>query len=1364
MKRNIAIAAVFFTVWCASCENIFINDILPDRNKKTKTETGDIPYAYTVTFDKNHQDATEWTEADPNTMIVTEPATTVDNLPAEPTRPNWNFTGWNTARDGNGTPFTGDTAVTADITVYAQWVEIDLSDFFTINVSLRDNVEGDSVTLSASSGKAGDTVTITYTVAGGYLHNLLAFSGVYPVIASVDEAGNGTRTYIINETDATEHIITIRATFTHTDLELDPIAFTARIVNKTYGEDPFTNALLNSGVGTGTISYSSGTPAVATVDSATGEITIHSAGSSVITAMKASDGIYMSPPADYDLYVARLQLFISDPVVTTTKPYDGNRNAAFTIGTLTNRVGSDDVTVTATAMYSSPNAATVNQITVVYSIGGTDAHNYINPENFIVDGTITKVDGAAVSVPAAIGVTYNSVNVSPVTLTSSTGQTVEYAISGTTTVPASGWQSGTLFTGLNEETDYYVHARARANDNYNAGEAKVSAKITTPAKPVFDPARSTRIDFETDSIGKKYEFTQGDNSPTRVEVTADPANAGQQSLRITTNGSPAWNQAAIIPINLPYELHNYQSFSFRFYLASGTSTETREIMVYAAKSASAFVRYAFGNPASHSNQSQQFAANLVGQTPSISFTETGKWIEYTIPINNPGAAISDLKGNIFIAIGINNNTALDYYVDDLTFTLKADYDPPPIIPLPSTPPAPPSTGAVVSGVYRNMFKEMGKTDAEIDAKVQDTWNKLFTGSETNRIYYPVGSDMAYILDSGNNDVRSEGMSYGMMMALQLNKQTEFDRLWKWARTYMYNPPEIATSNVRGYFSWQCSTTGEKKDRNPAPDGDFYFVTALLFASNRWGDGDGIFEYGKIARRILYDMLHRDPGGLDNYGAASLFRTQDGAGKYMPVFSTEGNASSFTDPSYHLPAFYEVWAIEMERDADNSNTRGIWPSVQALRDDAAFYKQAAATSRAFFKIATNATTGLGPDYANFDGTPTGGEHADFRYDAWRIAMNIAMDYAWFAEDDWQKTFANRIQTFFYGKGVNSYGGLWNLSGTTEIKPEGNSDHSPGVVAGNAVASLAATHTNAWAFLDDFWNIGMTPGRYRYYDGCLYMLGLLHVTGNFQAYLSGSGNYTPNASISPTSATFDRRDDLQADITVTINPNGNTLTGIRNGGTNLTSGTHYTMNGNMVTLKKEYFAGLSDGQVSLTFVFSAGADRTLTVTVKTSPPGGDPSTVVTKYVFCTDTVTATFTPASNAGSTAAVKPDVNGGVLEVNVKGANDLVIIPFNLGSANLTNFTKLKIEIASTSGDTNYKELRVFVPNSGGIFVGMGDTSTRIASQSNALTTANNWNTHTITLSNTSTAYTGVVNLAFGFPSINSSGLVYQIRNVELLP
>jgi hypothetical protein len=420
------------------------------------------------------------------------------------------------------------------------------------------------------------------------------------------------------------------------------------------------------------------------VDSATGEVTILSVGSSTITATKATDETYAAAEAKYILTVSELQLTISDPAVTTTKTYNGNTTAAFTIGTLINKLDKDTVNVTAAATYNSENVATANLITVVYTITGAAATNYIKPVNYPIAGTITRADGAALATaPTATATSLRtssgSITVTPVTPPAN-GQTVEYAISTTEDTPSTGWQPGISFPNLVPQSEHYIFARAEANANYNAGAVRSSEKITIP---VFDPDRATIIDFENDAVGKTYSSTQGNNSPS-VAVASDPnpAHNGQKSLQIATNpggGTSGYNQAAIIPIHLPYELQNYKSFSFRFYLVSGTSNVDRQIMVYAAENTSTFVRYAFGNPSDHSNPSQQFAANLVGQTPNVSFSSTGVWIDYTIPINDPGQTIKTLQGDIFIAIGINNDTVLNYYVDDLTFTLTNDFVRPPAL-------------------------------------------------------------------------------------------------------------------------------------------------------------------------------------------------------------------------------------------------------------------------------------------------------------------------------------------------------------------------------------------------------------------------------------------------------------------------------------------------------------------------------------------------------------------------------------------------------------------------------------------------------------------------------------------------------------
>ena len=505
-----------------------------------------------------------------------------------------------------------------------------------------------------------------------------------------------------------------------------------------------------------------------------------------------------------------------------------------------------------------------------------------------------------------------------------------------------------------------------------------------------------------------------------------------------------------------------------------------------------------------------------------------------------------------------DNGSNDTYVNSYELYYIGDVKPLPDAPIPA------SVGAVSTGKYRNLFKELGYSDAEIDKKVESAWQKFFYGTDDERIYYPVGEDMAYIYTADTDDVRSEGMSYGMMICVQMDKQEEFDRLWKWAKTHMQHK----SGEFKGYFAWQMNTNGTIKDNTPAADGEEYFATSLLFASARWGNGEGIYNYNKEAQEILKTMLHQ----ADDGQGVNMFNKEH----KMPVFCPIGNAATFSDPSYHLPAFYEVWAREAEQDND-------------------FWSEAAEASRQHFKDATNEKTGLGPDYSEYSGAAKNeGNHGDFRFDAWRIAANIACDYAWWAQDDWATTHANRIQSFFYDQGVDSYGNQWSLDGKN-LSP----DHSPGLVAMNATASLASSDKKSWSFLEDLWNISPTTGKYRYYDGCLYMMGLLHCSGKFRAYLSSNTPVVVNGKISTTNAEFDLSADKKEDVTTKLILNNvRTLSEIRNDKTVLEKGKDYTISDDTVSIRKEYLSKQAVGVTKLTFVFDAGKNAVMSITIKDS----------------------------------------------------------------------------------------------------------------------------------------------------------------------
>jgi len=407
-----------------------------------------------------------------------------------------------------------------------------------------------------------------------------------------------------------------------------------------------------------------------------------------------------------------------------------------------------------------------------------------------------------------------------------------------------------------------------------------------------------------------------------------------------------------------------------------------------------------------------------------------------------------------------------------------------LLPLGNASGQPPSTGAGAfrTGRYRNLFLEAGHSSKEIEQKIQAAFQQLFHGEpDTQTLYYTVGKNvngpLAYLSDINNKDVRSEGMSYGMMIAVQMNRKAEFDALWNWSKTYMYQ--SSPTHPSYGFFSWSMKVDGTPNSESPAPDGEEYWVMALYFAANRWGSGKGIYDYQAEADHLLDNVKNRQI--IDG-------KINSGPEKGGPHFHPEHKMVRFTpnllrpdhtDPSYHLPHFYELWAR--------------W----GPKADRPFWAEAARISRDFFQRTTHPVTALAPDYANYDGSPVAGlrgQSANFGPDAWRTAANWSADWAWWAADPRERELSDKIQAFFESQGIDAYGNRFTLDG----KPLGGS-HSTALVATNAVASLAATNRERAArFVDALWRAQIPSGQYRYYDGMWYLMGLLHCSGEFRIW--------------------------------------------------------------------------------------------------------------------------------------------------------------------------------------------------------------------------------------------------------------------------
>jgi len=385
-------------------------------------------------------------------------------------------------------------------------------------------------------------------------------------------------------------------------------------------------------------------------------------------------------------------------------------------------------------------------------------------------------------------------------------------------------------------------------------------------------------------------------------------------------------------------------------------------------------------------------------------------------------------------------------------------------------------GAFNSGKYRNVFLEYGYKKSDIEKKVAKAYYDLFEGP--NKIYFEVGDSMAYVTDIKNNDARTEGLSYGLMVAVQLNKKDVFDRIWRWTNKYLQHHGGARDS----YFAWSIEPrTLKHNSEGSASDGELYFITDLLFASNRWGNNTGINYYAE-ARKILDAMWSKD--GTD--GVRNLINVEH----KLITFTPDNWGYNWTDPSYNLPAFFEIWA-EYANDGKEQ-----------------FYRECADSARVYLHRACHPETALNADYTEFDGKPrtTHWIPAAFRYDSWRVPMNIAMDYAWFAKDKvWQEDYSVRIQNFLSVKGIDTFEDQFNVDGSRPevILQAGGFKklrHSIGLVSTVATTSLMGREAKSRGFVDALWNSKLEPyedGYFDpYYDGLLYLFSLMHLSGNYQ----------------------------------------------------------------------------------------------------------------------------------------------------------------------------------------------------------------------------------------------------------------------------
>ena len=270
----------------------------------------------------------------------------------------------------------------------------------------------------------------------------------------------------------------------------------------------------------------------------------------VYTLGGADAGKYVAP-VNYSVttgVINAIQLTISTPTLTTTKTYDGGTTAAVTAGTLSGVVSGDTVIVSAAANYDNATVGTGKTITVVYTLGGADAGNYIAPVNYTVTNGV--INAAQVT---GIGAITGTVQVNQ-TLTAGavtpSAATVNYqwqwaTTSGGSYTAISGATSST-YTISSSYVNDYIEVVATGTGNYTGS---ATSGYVGPVAAASTPLTSVTISGNV----QLYQTLTANVSPSGATVTYQ----WQYSTNGTTYSNISGATSITYTITTPVVAGNY---------------------------------------------------------------------------------------------------------------------------------------------------------------------------------------------------------------------------------------------------------------------------------------------------------------------------------------------------------------------------------------------------------------------------------------------------------------------------------------------------------------------------------------------------------------------------------------------------------------------------------------------------------------------------------------------------------------------------------------------------------------------------------------------------------------------------------------
>jgi endo-1,4-beta-D-glucanase Y len=313
---------------------------------------------------------------------------------------------------------------------------------------------------------------------------------------------------------------------------------------------------------------------------------------------------------------------------------------------------------------------------------------------------------------------------------------------------------------------------------------------------------------------------------------------------------------------------------------------------------------------------------------------------------------------------------------------------------------------------------------------------------------------------------SEGIGYGMILAVYMNDQALLDGLWKYEQAHL---------DGNGLMNWEIGPDGTTTSggTGAATDGDEDMAWALVMADRQWsGKGSLSDTYLNHAKKLV--------GLIWSYEV-------DQSRNYMLKPGDQWGNVDVTNPSYFAPAYYRVFGQVTGKASD-------WDKVITANYDILEKSLNAASG--------NATNGLVPAWCNSAGTPVeaySGAPKHFQNDSTRTPFRVGQDYCYFGEPR-AKSYLDKITSFYLGVGVSKIVDGYDLDGTPHPDKATGGKQAASFVGPAGVGAMSDPKYQS--FLDQSYaavaTLNLTAGTI-YYQKSWTALSLLMMTGNLSNFI-------------------------------------------------------------------------------------------------------------------------------------------------------------------------------------------------------------------------------------------------------------------------